>query len=203
MLIGASPLHAATLRVPTDFPKIQTAVDAAHPGDIVLVDAGTYRERVRLKDKVSLRSARDDSAGKIGLARAEGMPPLVMVFEGATALFSNNTIRGGGVAAIRVAGTVRVTGNRIEGTAVRKGGPPNFGVWALPGARVEMTGNTVSGWRHALSAEDAVIDAHDNSVADALGAAFRVRGKPEANLISGNHISGENVKEVLFDADAR
>ena len=50
---------------------IQAAVDAAHPGDIVLVEAGIYRERVRLKENVSLRSAGDDSAGKLGLARAE------------------------------------------------------------------------------------------------------------------------------------
>jgi parallel beta-helix repeat protein len=137
------------------------------------------------------------------LARAEGMPPLVMVFEGATALFTKNTIRGGGVAAIRVAGTVRVHGNRIEGAAVRKGGPPNFGVWALPGSRVEMTGNTVSGWRHALSAENAVIVANDNSVSDAISAAFRIRGKPESNIVSGNRVTGENTKEVIFEPDGK
>jgi serine/threonine-protein kinase len=137
------------------------------------------------------------------LARTGDMPPLVMVFEGATALFTNNTIRGGGVAAIRVAGTIRVAGNRIEGTEVRKGGPPNFGIWALPGARVEMTGNTVSGWRHALSAEDAEILASDNSVTDAITAAFRVRGRQESNVISGNRVTGENVKEVLFDSGGK
>ena len=133
------------------------------------------------------------------LARTGDMPPLVMVFEGATALFTNNTIRGGGVAAIRVAGTIRVAGNRIEGAEVHKGGPPNFGVWALSGARVEMTGNTVSGWRHALSAEDAEILASDNSVADAVTTAFRVRGRPESNIISGNRVTGENVKEAICD----
>lgn len=137
------------------------------------------------------------------LARAEDMAPIVMVFEGATALFTNNTIRGGGVAAIRVAGTIRAAGNRIEGTALRKMGPPNFGIWALPGARVEMTGNTVSGWRHALSAEDAEILAIDNSVADAITAAFRVRGTQKPNLISGNHVIGQNVKEVLIDPEGK
>ncbi len=137
------------------------------------------------------------------IARAKDMPPLVMVFEGATALFTNNTLRGGGVAAIRVAGTIRVIGNRIEGVKLSKGGPPNFGVWALPGAHVEMTGNTVSGWRHALSAEDAEILASDNSVTDSVTTAFRVRGRNKSNIISGNHVADENVKEVIFYPDGK
>jgi parallel beta-helix repeat protein len=137
------------------------------------------------------------------ISRAGDMPPVVMVFEGATALFTNNTIRGGGVAAIRVAGTARVAGNKLEGTALRKGGPPNFGVWALSGARVEMTGNSVSGWRHALSAENAEIIARDTTVKDAITTAFRVRGPKESNDVSGNHISGENAKEVIFDSETK
>ena len=132
-------------------------------------------------------------------ARTNDMPPLVMVAAGASASFTNNVLRGGGVAAIRVAGNVRVVTNRIEGTAARRGGPPNFGIWALPGARVEMTGNSVSGWRHALSGDDATIRARDNAVADALGAAFRVRGRAEMTDVSGNLISGAGVKELLLE----
>lgn len=36
----------ATRRVPHDYPTIQSAVDAAAPGDLVLVDRGIYREEV-------------------------------------------------------------------------------------------------------------------------------------------------------------
>jgi hypothetical protein len=35
-----------TLRVPTPYPTIQAAVDAAVPGDLVLIDRGVYREEV-------------------------------------------------------------------------------------------------------------------------------------------------------------
>lgn len=59
------------LRVPGDYPSLQKAIDAAGPGDTILAEAGTYRERVRLKAGVILRSAGDDRAGKLGLARAE------------------------------------------------------------------------------------------------------------------------------------
>ncbi|QIA27667.1 hypothetical protein DYI95_009215 [Thermaerobacter sp. PB12/4term] len=38
------PYH--TLRVPEDYPTIQAAVDAAEPGDLILVGPGVYREEV-------------------------------------------------------------------------------------------------------------------------------------------------------------
>ena len=67
----ATKLSAATLRVPAEHARIQSAVDAAKAGDTVLVAAGTYRERVTLKAGVTLRSAGDDAPGKLGLTRAE------------------------------------------------------------------------------------------------------------------------------------
>lgn len=62
---------AATLHVPQDYRAIQPAIDAAAAGDVVLVAAGTYPERLRLKAGVVLKSAGDDAAGKLGLKRAE------------------------------------------------------------------------------------------------------------------------------------
>jgi len=137
------------------------------------------------------------------LVRANGMPPLVMVAAGASAAFTNNTLRGGGVAAIRTAGNVVVRDNRIEGTQLRKVGPPNFGIWALPGARVEMTGNTVSGWRHALFAEGAGVTARQNAVKDANTAAFLVRGKPAQTVVTGNQVAGAGVKELLLEPETK
>jgi plastocyanin len=44
------------LRVPADFPKIQKAVDAARPGDVVLVSPGVYKEQVTVtKNDITIR----------------------------------------------------------------------------------------------------------------------------------------------------
>src|SRR6266436_7855969 len=51
----ASPTLAATLFVPQQYPTIQSAVNAANPGDTVKVAAGTYFEQVVLKDQVDVR----------------------------------------------------------------------------------------------------------------------------------------------------
>jgi hypothetical protein len=46
----------ATLRVPDDHPTIQAAVDAARPGDLVLIAPGTYREAVQVTtDRLTIR----------------------------------------------------------------------------------------------------------------------------------------------------
>lgn len=86
-------VSADTIRVPRDHKTIQAAIDSASTADTVLVAAGTYRERLRLKENVTLRSAGDDAKGKLGLKRAEatvidggknGEGPGVAMAEGAT-----------------------------------------------------------------------------------------------------------------------
>ena len=64
-------LDAATLRVPDQHRTIQAAINTASTGDTVLVAAGTYHERVTLKPGGTLKSAGDDTQGKLGLKRAE------------------------------------------------------------------------------------------------------------------------------------
>ena len=100
------------------------------------------------------------------LSRAGGLPPIVMVFQGAEAEFVGNRIQGSGVAGIRTEGTVRVVNNAFDCPTLRKGGgPPQFAVWGLPGADIVFTANKVNGWRHALVAEKAGVNASFNQIA--------------------------------------
>lgn len=68
--MAGSTAQAATLRVPEDHKSIQEAIAASRSGDTIVVAAGKYRERLRLKAGIVLRSAGDDTSGPRGLRRA-------------------------------------------------------------------------------------------------------------------------------------
>lgn len=120
------------------------------------------------------------------LSRTGGLPPIVMVFEGAQARLHGNTITGEGVAGVRVAGTVTLTDNEVAGLKMRPGGPPNFGVWALPGSTVSLQGNRFASWRHALHADQATVVVMDNRARDFRSPAFVVRNSPRPAHAVGN-----------------
>lgn len=55
---GADNESGKVIRVPTDAPTINDAVDDARPGDVVLIEAGTYRETVKVDvDGITIRGA--------------------------------------------------------------------------------------------------------------------------------------------------
>lgn len=53
-LAAVSTARAATLKVPSSYPTVQAAVDAARPGDTVLLAPGTYAESVTTKTNATL-----------------------------------------------------------------------------------------------------------------------------------------------------
>ena len=63
LIVAASHAAAATIRVPQDHNTIQAGIDAASSGDVVVVDAGTYKERIHLK-----RESRSGAPGTTGKA---------------------------------------------------------------------------------------------------------------------------------------
>ncbi|MFH1301213.1 MAG: DUF1565 domain-containing protein, partial [Planctomycetota bacterium] len=69
--LAVSSLSAETIRVPEQHKTIQAADDAAQAGDTILVASGTYKERIKLKAGLTLKSDGDDSKGTLGLKRAE------------------------------------------------------------------------------------------------------------------------------------
>jgi hypothetical protein len=135
------------------------------------------------------------------LSRKGGLPPIVMVFDGADATFTGNTIRGGGVAGIRVAGKVRADGNEFVGTSLRRGGPPNFAIWALPGSDVTMTGNKIDSWRHGLHATEASVSATNNTVSNFHRAAFVIQKPKSPANAYGNTAVSKNPKDKVVSLD--
>lgn len=93
-LAMANLAAAATLRVPQDHKTIQAAIDAAQAGDTILVAAGKYPERIRLKRHITLRSQGEDEKSDDAPKRAEatiidgggkaGEQPGVVMAEGST-----------------------------------------------------------------------------------------------------------------------
>lgn len=107
-----SQLHGETIRVPGDYSGIQEAIDAASPGDLIVVDGGIYRENVNVTKRLTLRGLKMPvvDAGENGSAiivSADGI-----VLEG----FS---LKNSGVGTVQPAGiTVRSNDNTILNNTV-------------------------------------------------------------------------------------
>lgn len=122
------------------------------------------------------------------LSRKGGLPPIVMVFAGSEATFTDNVIRGEGVAGIRAAGVVRADSNSFEGLTLRKVGPPNFGVWALKGSNVTLSNNRFSNWRHALHASESESLVSGNTITAFHKTAIVINKPSRPPVITGNTV---------------
>ena len=69
--VGTIRSYGAQIEVPKDYKSIGEALKKAQEGDRVVVSPGTYFERIKIPNGVTLRSAGNDEKGKIGLKRAE------------------------------------------------------------------------------------------------------------------------------------
>jgi hypothetical protein len=121
-----TPALAATIQVPSDSPTIQRAIKRAHTGDTVVVDPGTYHERLDFLGKAITVTSRDGAATTI--IDADGLGPVVRFRTGETrsAVLSGFTLQngnalattdfdGGGVSIYQSSPTV--TGNTITRSA--------------------------------------------------------------------------------------
>ncbi|WP_339731754.1 right-handed parallel beta-helix repeat-containing protein [uncultured Gimesia sp.] len=132
------------------------------------------------------------------LSRTGGMPPIVMVFDGAEVTLTGNIIRGGGVAGIRVAGKIRAENNEFAGTSLRKVGPPNFAIWALPGSDITLIANKFHHWRHALQASEATVLAAQNRISNFHGTALVIQNaKVPANVFDNVAVSANPKDKVV------
>jgi hypothetical protein len=93
--LAVSPLFAATINVPADFPTIQAAIDAALRGDTIQIGPGTYHERLSWTgmslNLVGVEGASQTIVDADGQGRClhfegpgAGSAPVPMVIEGLT-----------------------------------------------------------------------------------------------------------------------
>ena len=99
------PTTAASppLVVPTEYPTIQAAIDAADPGDTVRVRAGTYTEQVEVTKDLKIQGAGMDAtvirAPAALVPGPNGFPFIVEIYDGAAVSMSQLTVAGPGAVA--------------------------------------------------------------------------------------------------------
>jgi hypothetical protein len=126
--------HAAVLHVPGDYFHIQTAINAATNGDVVLVSSGLYVENINFKGKaITLTSTNpaDPAVVRSTIIRASGQSSVVSFGTGET---TNSVIAGFTIAS--GSGTV----NPAFGTSIVWGG----GIYCS-GSSPTIVGNVIMG----------------------------------------------------------
>ena len=111
LLLTAQSALAAILRVPQDHKTVHSAIDASNPGDTILVAPGKYRESIRLKSGIIVRSEGDDAKGTDRLKRAEA------------------TIIDGGGKEAKLPGVVMAEGSTLDGFTITNVGAYDEATW--------------------------------------------------------------------------
>jgi hypothetical protein len=136
LLVLASPLQAEDIWVPDDHDTIQEAIDAASAGDLIIVRAGTYTERIALKDSVDVMRNVEASQAVIINGNQLGR---VVVADGVTATLTDLQITNGSSpgngAGIWIANGANVT---LDGCAI------NSNVALGQGGGVAIQGSSVT-----------------------------------------------------------
>ena len=94
-VLTAVPLMAAIIHVPGDQPTIQAAINAAHPGDTVLVAPGTYVENVNFMGKAI--TVRSSNGPKLTIIDGNAAAPVAafVTSEGPKSVLSGFTLQNG------------------------------------------------------------------------------------------------------------
>jgi Right handed beta helix region len=170
---SASGVHGAILKVPSQYPTIQSAINAANPGDTILVGPGTYTEPLTIDKSVNLVGAGAShtfllDAGvpyliEIGNAASVSFSGFsvtvttpgadaILVFDGANAVIFGNTIVAAGTfdTGIEVSyytlgpATATITANDIIAAASPSDGTQT-GIFVFGGAQATISHNVIQG----------------------------------------------------------
>jgi hypothetical protein len=86
---AGSPIPAATITVPADYSTIQEAIDAAVPGDAILVEPGTYSENLSLRSQIDLAGS---EAARTIIEPADSAAPVITIGSATDVHVSNLTL---------------------------------------------------------------------------------------------------------------
>ncbi len=130
------------------------------------------------------------------LARSNGMPPLIAVRQGSSALIVGKSLKGGGVAGILVDGTARIRGNQMHGS-----GKSGSAVWGTPKADLTIIGNQIDGYRNLLNSSGCKVTVVDNVICNFQGTAITVKNPIGAAVVASNTAISKKPKDkaVAFD----
>jgi hypothetical protein len=200
-LVAAHPARPAGHTVRSG-ESIQQAVDAAHPGDTIIVEPGTYRENVKVT--VPHLTIRGVASDKVILeppaTKAAGSTPSATTTAKAADFCAGAGICVTGTAAQRVAGvtvagltvtgfaTYGIAGTETDGLAVhgvRAEGNGMYGIGEQKSVRARFTGNVARN-----NSEAGIFLA--NTV-DEEGGALDTEGA----VVNGNQLSGNKAGVVL------
>jgi hypothetical protein len=134
------------------------------------------------------------------LSRTGGGPPIIAVRDGSRATINENQIKGGGVAAVLIEGTVVVNQNRFIGVGSKQGNA----VWVWAASTAKVSSNSFDGYRTSVSASKADVVISGNRVRDFDKTAIIVKDSTQPAHVFGNTAfsSDPEAQAVIIEGSA-
>lgn len=182
---------ASVLRVPEDYRNIRQAVDAAKPGDAIIVGAGNYRENIVIRKPLQLRSAKGPEATVV--TAADKTEPVFNIDHAANAVVLGFTATGSDVSGFSLhnADGCRVQGNR----AVKN----NSGMLVYASSANHITDNAAdSNVQYGIYLEKSTANIITDNSADVNGDTGIFLSASNDNLLSGNSVNINTWNGILL-----